>query len=414
MRSVKGVLVLLASLLLVISLSVCASALKTKSTNISAPPATKAIPVMDKPDTALLQPLDPQKFTISRSGIINSAYAYDHMTCTQMPNGKILVAWSKLTENNAGVGEAVIFSPDMQYQASVYYTNPAQDTFRIGDNVAFALDNNTVLIAYGDTKDHNAKYVIVDDTGNIVKGPVVFNDSETNSITITFLPGRKTVLLAYQKLFGVTGRGEFQVLNEAGDRLLGPIVFNNKGYTTSISVALNDGLIFLNYNCAYGKNKVFDAYGNVVRDEVKFLVKPIQENYPFVLDNDNILLVYRNDISQGMASILSPQGSVVSGPAPFTTDGLIALNASRLKNGNIFVLYNKPDGPDQRAVFTVLDQTGGRIKELRLVSDQSFVWNGAVAHTVLSNGKVLVIYGGVQKNASGNMVKQLTEYIVVN
>lgn len=404
---------LLSALLLIVIVSyACAAKVKTPAPIITLPQTEPK--VFTAPDKTVLEPLDPQKFSVSKSGVIHSTFAYEHVTCTQMPNGKILAAWQKFTDNNSSVGEAVIFSSDMQYITSVYYTEQAKDTYIIGENVAFALDNNTVLIAYTDARDNKGKYVLLNDSGNVVKGPVIFNNSNTNSITITYLPGRKTILLAYQKLYGVTGRGEYQVLNEAGNKLWGPVIFNNKGYTTSIGAAVSDGLIFLTYNCAYGKNKVYDLFGNMVRDEVKFMVKPLGFNQPLTMDNGNILLVYQNDVAQGMTSILSPQGTVVSGPAPFTPDSITGLSSSRLNDGNIFVLYTRSEGSDQRAVLTALDQNGNRVKELKLVSDEYSIWHGSVAHTVLLNGKVLIIYGSTEKNQYGNLTKQFTNYMVIS
>jgi len=411
MKLIKNIIILSALLLIIIVSYAFAAKVKTYAPIITLPQTGPK--VHTAPDKTVLAPLDPQKFSISKSGVIHSAFAYEHVTCTQMPNGKILAAWEKFTEDNAAVGEAVIFSSDMDYMASVYYTNPAQDTYIIDENVAFALDNNTVLIAYGDKVDHNGKYVIVDDSGNVIKGPVVFNDSNTNSITITYLPGRKTVLLAYQNLYGVTGRGEYQILNEAGDKLWGPVTFNDKGYTTSIGAAISDGLIFFTYNCAYGKDKVYDVFGNVVRDEFKFIVKPIGPNQPFTMKDGNILLVYQNDAAQGMTLILSPQGNVFSGPTLFTPDSLTGISSSRLSDGNVFVLYTRSDGQSEKALFTLLDGSGNRIKELRLVSDQYSVWKGAVAHTVLKNGKVLIIYGATEKNQYGNLIRQFTNFMMV-
>ena len=361
------------------------------------------------------QQLDPNKFSISKAGIIDSAFAFTRIACTQFPNGKILTAWEKFTPDNKCVGEAVIFSEDMQYLSSVYYTNPA-DSYLIDENIALALDNNTAIIAYVDKIAHNAKYVVIDSNGAILKGPIVFCDSYADSISLTFLPGRKTVLLSYQKLLDITGRGEFQILNEAGERVLGPVIINTKGYTTDIGAAIVDGTIWFDFTCGYAKSKIFDLFGNLVRDDVQFGVKKVGPNQPFVMENGNILLVHVNNSSQGMSLILGQDGSMITNPFPFTSDSLINLSASKLSSGNIFVLYTYVPSPgsDYNSRFTLLDKNGNRIKDLTGVSEDLNVWSDMVSYTILKNGKALIIYGGTQKNASHILIKQLTSYKIIN
>ncbi|MCX5725920.1 MAG: hypothetical protein NT030_01840 [Candidatus Saganbacteria bacterium] len=352
----KNIIIALALLFLIGSQIASAVTVKPKTYDIGLPKATIK---------AITEPLDPQKFYVSRSGTLNPSYANENFSCAQMPNGKILAAWETLTSQNKCVGEAVIYSPEMQPLTSVYYTGLKNDFF-IEENATIALENNTVLIAYADSKEQKGKYVIINENGRVVKGPVVFNDSRTNFISLTYLSGKKTILLSYQKLFGVTGRGEYVVINEAGDKIWGPVVFNNKGYTPSIGAAITDGLIFLSYNCGFGKTKLLDAFGNVVRDEVQFLVKPLGINQPLTLDNGNIMLLYLNNVAQGSCSILNREGGVLQGPTLFTPDSLSGIHASKLMNGNIFVLYTRNEGDTQKAFCTVLDQNGNRIKELKL------------------------------------------------
>jgi len=399
-------------MILGLTFSSIAGAANVQPTNLNyTAPATnnKTISI---PNSVITQPIDLNKFSVSKMGTINPTFAYTSITAAQMPNGKILAAWETFTANKSCVGEAVIFSSEMQPLASVYYTNPA-GSYLIGENVAFAIDNNTVLIAYADKIEHCGKYVIVNDSGKIIKGPVVFNDSDITTITLSYLPGRKTILLAYQKLYGVTGRGEYQVLNASGDKIWGPIIFNNKGYTTSIGAAMINGLVFLSYNCAYAKNKILDVFGNVIRDEIQFLVKSLGHNQPLAMENGNILLVYQSDSQQGVVSVIGPQGTVVAGPTQFTPDSVANLAASRLNDGNIFVLYTRNENDRQKTLFTLLDADGNRIKELKLVHDQADVWDGMAAHVPLQNGKVLIIYGGVLKNNTGTVTQQFTNYLMV-
>jgi hypothetical protein len=360
----------------------------------------------------VLEKADPQKIVFTKSGILNPAYAQENIACVQMPNGKILAAWETLTPQNTGVGEAVIYSPALQPLASIHFTNP-KNYFFIDEIKLIALENNTVLIAYADSRELKGKFVIVNDTGRVVKGPVVFNDSGTSFISLDYLPGKRTIVLAYQKSFSNTGRGEYSIIGENGEIIRGPIVFNNRGITQAVGTAVTNGLIFLSYHCSFTNTKVMDPFGTVVRDEVQYLVKRLVKTQPLAMNDGNILFIYLNDVSQGLCSILNPRGVLLKGPTTITGETLSGLQASRLKNGNVFISYTRFEGETQKAFCTVLDPNGTRIKELKPISDEYSIWDPNIGATVLSDGRVLIIYGGTQKTG-GSLSKQLTGYVIVN
>jgi hypothetical protein len=354
---------------------------------------------------------DPSKFRISKAGVIDPASARTKIASVQFSGGRILMAWEKYFPDNGYVGEAAIYGEDMSPITAVYYTNETNKS-KIGGNAVIALTADTALIAYGDTIDKKGKYVVVNDKGIITKGPVVFCDDLAYFISLTHLPGNKTVLLSYQKKWSNSGRGEFQVINQSGNVIIGPVVFNDTGYTSYIGAAVVDGLIWLNYTSGFSRSKLFDLYGNTVRDAVRYGAKQVGVNKPFITESGKVLLPHIDSESRGMVLELNRDGSIAKAPFSFASNHLTNLSASRLASGNIFVVYSYNAAPVYDSKFTLLDKNGNRIKELADVCGEYEVRGSG--HTELKNGKVLLVYGGFKKDPDSQVSKSTTRYKIID
>lgn len=364
--------------------------------------------------TTVAQPLDPTKFTFSKSGVIFSDVTQNNIACAQIPNGKILVVWAKKTPDNKHVGEAMFFTENMEFIKSVYYTFPSNN-YQIGTNVVLGLENNTFLIAYSDINTHNAKYVIFKENGSPLFEPITFCDSVVDSITLTPLPGKKTVLLSYQKSSDISATGEYQILDLAGNKIWGPTIFNAKGMGTGMRPVVNNGLINYYFGCGFSRSKTIDLFGNVVRDDTTFWHKANKDYRPILLENGNSLVLCIDEHYQPISYLLDPQEVRISRPTPFLTDDLLELSAVKLNSGHVFLLYSSTGGAlKQQSYISLLDENGNRIKEVKSIGDEFLVMNYMVAYTILKNKKALVVYSGVMRDENQNISQKTTAYKIFN
>jgi len=373
----------------------------------------KTVPKSTVPQTAA-QPLDLTKFTTSKSGIILPNVAQTSIACGQIPNGKILVVWAQMTAQNKHVGEAVFFDENMGYIKSTYYTFPST-SYQIGKNVVLGLENNTFLIAYSDINTNNAKYVILKDNGTPLFEPITFCDARVDSITLTPLPGNETILLSYQKYSDISAKGDFQIINLAGNKIAGPITFNSKGMGTGMKPIVNDGLLNYYFGVGFSRSKTVDLFGNVIRDDTTFWHKANRAYQPILLENENSLVLTIDEHYKPMSFLLDPQGVPLSGPTQFLSDDIYELSAVKLNSGHIFVQYSSTGGVQkQQSYITLLDENGNRIKEVKSIGDEFRVYSDRVAYTILNNNKVLIVYGGVKRDDKGNISQKTTGYKVFN
>jgi len=373
-------------------------------------PKAVLVPKSTLPHTAS-QPLDLALFSLSKSGIIIPDNAQNNIACAQSPNGKILVVWAKKTLDNKHVGEAMFFTENMEFIKSVYYTFPS-DYYQIGRNVVLGLSNNTFLIAYSDINTHNAKYVILQENGTPLFEPITFSDAVVDSVTLTPLPGNETVLLSYQKYSDISANGEYQILDLTGNKISGPITFNAKGLATGLKPIVSNGLLNYYFGCGFSRSKTIDLFGNVIRDDTTFWHKANKAYQPILLSNNNSLVLSIDEHYTPMSFMLDQQGTRLSGPTQFLPDALFDLSAVKLNSGHVFLLYSTTGGMlKQQSYFTLLDENGQPIKELKSIGDEFKVASDRVAYTILNNRKALIVYGGIIREPNES---QVTGYKIFN
>jgi hypothetical protein len=359
-------------------------------------------------------PLDLTKFSISKAGVLLPNAAQTKLACGQTPNGTILVTWATMTTDNKHVGEAMFYNDKMEFLRSVYFTFPAT-TYVVGKTVVLGLTNNTFLIAYNDIKDNTAKYVILKDNGTPLFEPIIFSAANVDSTTLTPLPGNTQVLLSYQKYSDISAQGEYQILDLAGKKVLGPIVFNAKGMGTGMEPIVSEGLITYYFGCGFSRSKTIDMFGNIVRDDTTFYHEANRAYQPVLLANGNSLVLTIDQHYMPMSFLLDTAGNKLSGPTQFLGGAISLLSAFKLNSGHIFVQFNTFTSYLKRhAFFSLLDENGNRIKEEKNIGNEYSISEDMIASTILNDHKALVVYGGIMRDDKEKITDKTTSYMIVN
>jgi hypothetical protein len=365
---------------------------------------------------ASTQPLDPTKFSISKTGIIIPDYALHKIACAQAPNGKIIIIGERKTIDEKYVGEAIFLDNNFGFIKSTYYTFPTSSYQIGGQNSVLALDNNTFLIAYNDTYNGKAKYVLLNSNGNPMFEPKVFCESIVDSLKLTPLPGKKTLLLSYQKYSDISAQAEYQILDLNGDKTLGPIVFNTKGMGFGFDPIIKDGLITFYFGCGMSRSKTIDLFGNVVRDDTTFWHKPNKTYSAVPLLDGNTLVLCVDENYKPMGYFLNPQGERIGSSSQIINQDFFNVRASRLASGKTFLFLDGTGSYTQRRTFfTVMDGNGMIVKEIKPTDDTYFIKDDCIGYGILNSGKALIVYSNVIKTDNGFTIKeQFTGYKVVN
>jgi hypothetical protein len=349
------------------------------------------VPRPTKPK-ALVQRLDPSQIVVVATGVFDDTERMSSPGATLMKNGNIFVVWQDLADmagqqNKGAAGYAMIFNQQIrQIGTKVIYT-PTTLKYGLRYNTPIAFPNDKVLLAYCDVGDGGrGKYVLFNSQMRILKGPVVFNDSQTEFIDATRLAGGNAVLIAYHRRQGAHGSGKLKIINSEGEVFLPERTFNSKGLTSNISAdLLPDGLVYIMYNCGHTYTKILDPYGNIVRAEKRVPGRVFDPTKICALNNGNIFAVRLT----GDCLIFNRAGEIVGDPHPFASENIEQIFLTKLPNGDIFVsTIDKND----KLTCRIMNPEGKVVKGPTTL-DQSYA-HGGLSQINFPGNRILLIFGG--------------------
>ena len=168
--------------------------------------------------------------------VFNSGFTL-YTSCTTLGNGNVLIAYRDA--DNSGYGTFVIVSQSGNIVKSEMVFNSGSTT----EISSTTLANGNALIAYTDGDNSNyGTFVIVDQNGNIVKNETVFNNGTTYDISSTSL-GNGNVLIAYRDV-GNNQYGTFIIVDQDYFMLYSSNSVNN----IEIDTLLSNGFYELLYD----------------------------------------------------------------------------------------------------------------------------------------------------------------------
>ena len=345
-----------------------------------------------RPRATLRRP-DPSEIIVVKSGTFDGAESVSQPTATLMHNGNFFVAWQDWAEmagqdKKGAAGYGMMFNPQMrQVGAKVIYT-PTTLEYGLGYNKAMAFPDGNVLIAYEDVGDHGfGKYVVFNSQMRIIKGPVVFNDSETEFVDATRLAGGNAALIAYHRRQGAHGSGKLKIVNSKGEIFLPEQTFSPNGLTSNISVELlPDGLVYVMYNCGHTYTKILDPYGNIVRAEKRVPGRTFSTTKLCALNGGNVLAAPLT----GECLLFNRAGDIVGDPHPFASERISHVRLTKLPDGHIFV---STIDDNEKVTCRIMNSQGKVVKGPKTL-ERTTSRNGAgFAQTGYPGNRVLLIFG---------------------
>jgi len=333
------------------------------------------------------------EISVIKQGNLNTGRKASQVTAATLNNGNIFIAWEDLApiagqQNEGAAGYVLMFNQQMQQLGTSIIYTPARQSFSLGDNKAVSFANNNILIVYIDKEDGGkGKFVIFNPQTKRIYGPTVFNDTQTEWISLTKEAGSNAALIAFHKKTGQTGSGKLLVVNSSGRILIPVQTFNSLGLTSNISASLlPDGLMFLTFKTGFTYTKVIDPYCHIAVDggRITGQFDPIET---CTLGNGNILMVH----SHGRYTIHNRNGDTIGQPVTLLAQGANKVMTTKMANGNIFLSAVDRDG---KVSCFVLDNQGKIVKGPKALDKTTDPNVKTIAQTNFSGDRVLLVFGG--------------------
>lgn len=309
------------------------------------------------------------------------------------------------------------------------------------------LNNGNALIAYmgyagGGDPINSGDFVIVDAAGNKIRSGTFSSATDINSVTADTLTNNN-VIISYHNYFG--DRGQFVILDENGDPVVGVTDFYNNGDgETTDMITLDDGNImfsYYNWGTSNGTFTVYNINGTQIITPTTlgdyYLSSQVQ------LDNGNVFMfneaypsgevfLVKNKLSQCTYDCDTDNNGMIDKPSVYNEvfDSAIAdagasynanyLSSVTLNNGNVLTAY--PDYSNSYyGTFFISDPLGNIVKAPTVFKNANIFNSGKIGQlsAALNNGNILIVFsdGGnsnrgtfVIYDSSGNLVKAATVF----
>lgn len=221
--------------------------------------------------------------TIFKDARVNSINA---MTFS---NGRVLIAYRDDSDYD---GKFVIYDADGNLECSetTYYTGTS------GGIHTTALLNGNALIAYWDGPGDQGEFVICTSSGEIVTPSTAFcNEDIAGPYAVTL--ANDNILITYSTRT-YPYQGHFVILDENGNILEGPVNLGLSASTDRIApTVLSTGDVLVSYRRGdAGDNSgsfiILDEEGNLLRDRTPFYIGVVNNRYPVTLASGNVLIPF--------------------------------------------------------------------------------------------------------------------------
>jgi hypothetical protein len=360
-------------------------------------------------DDVLTQPLD----TTAAANKISVVNTYTlsvqkrqplHVILKRLDNGSFFTAWQEWLVNDKFAGIGTFWTDTMQSTGHAVHYTDLMGEFFIQTNAVVPFSDGNVLVVYENKLDHKVRCVILNETNQIHKEPLLINDgAAATKISVTRLPGGKTALIGFYTLAGtVAGFGKFTIVNSSGDIVAAPKSFSTGRIDDLQAVTLGNGLVLLVYVSGMGESIVIDQTGNIIRAKTRFHPNAASSINAVPLDNGNVLIAFRDQFEKPRYQIIDATGKP-TGAFVTMFDGTVdAVRALRLNNGNILVAFTRLVNLYSTGLgLVILDQTGKVVKNLQWFLEGLELPMGNFDLTAVKENLAMIVYGGYWPQGSG-------------
>lgn len=260
-----------------------------------------------------------------------------YIDTTLLLNGNVAVSYIDVDDSNKlkfviyDEDAVQIVAPVTVFAAQAQYTSIT------------TLRNGNFLIACSDIDESNyGKFFIYSQAGAPVKFESLFTSVFTAYPSVATLTDGN-IIFAYS----AAGAGKFLVLSEDGDTTVVSETTFESGNSKYIKpVALTNGTFMIAYqddaDSDKGKRVVYSAGGSQLLAPTTFALVAVQQNYPVVLHNGNVLITFQAGVTGDMEFvILDVSGRVIQDRTIFDSDvNLKPVTAPvALINGKVFIPF---------------------------------------------------------------------------